>query len=50
MFNTPAGRPACLNNSANINAVNGVCYAGFNTMVQPAARAGATFQAIINKG
>lgn len=47
---TPGGKPASLIKFANIKAVNGVCSAGFKTMVQPAARAGAHFQVNINRG
>ena len=49
MLTTPAGIPASATRSASLSAVSGVCSAGFNTSVQPAARAGAIFcTAIIN--
>src|SRR5713226_9390637 len=50
MFTTPGGRPTSENQLAISNAVSGVCSAGFNTQVQPAANAGASFQAAINNG
>lgn len=40
---TPSGNPACLESAAAYNALNGVCSAGFNTIVHPAAKAGAHF-------
>src|SRR5205085_772977 len=40
-----AGKPACCTTSANSTAVSGVCGAGFRTMVQPQAMAGATLWA-----
>lgn len=40
---TPSGKPACFDRAAAYRAVNGVCSAGFKTMVQPAANAGAHF-------
>jgi hypothetical protein len=50
IFTTPAGNPALLKICPSIKAVNGVCSAGFKTIVHPAANAGATFQAIISRG
>lgn len=50
MLITPGGNPAALKSYPNIKAVKGVCSAGFKTTVHPAAKAGATFQAIINSG
>src|SRR5574342_1102837 len=43
-FKAPAGSPAATAISPNSSAVSGVSCAGFNTTVQPAASAGATFQ------
>src|SRR4029453_11806688 len=42
---TPSGTPAPAQSPASSTAVHGVCSAGLSTMVLPAARAGATFQA-----
>src|SRR5580704_10391064 len=50
MFTTPGGKPASANQLANSRAVSGVCSAGLRIQVQPAASAGASFQAAINKG
>ncbi len=50
MFRTPGGSPASVANSANISTDNGVSSDGFNTTVHPAANAGATFHAAIDKG
>src|SRR6202047_149495 len=50
MFTTPGGNPTSSNQLANSKAVSGVCSAGLSTHVQPAARAGASFQAAINNG
>ncbi len=47
---TPGGKPAFTNNYPKSKAVIGVCSAGLRTTVHPAASAGATFHAIINKG
>jgi len=47
---TPGGKPAFTNNYPKSKAVIGVCSAGLSTTVHPAAKAGATFQAIINNG
>ena len=49
-LNTPAGTPARTASSASANAENGVCVAGFNTMVQPAASAGPALRVIIADG
>ena len=43
---TPGGTPASSRISAKIMASSGAISLGFSTMVQPAARAGATLQAI----
>ncbi len=45
-LNTPAGTPACSSTSAKITAFSGATSDGFRTIVQPAASAGATLQAI----
>src|SRR5690606_28105186 len=45
-LNTPAGTPALSITWANRQALSGASSLGFSTMVQPAARAGATLQAI----
>ena len=45
-LNTPFGTPASCRISAKINADDGVNSDGFRIMVQPAASAGATLQAI----
>jgi hypothetical protein len=50
MLITPGGNPALTKSYPSKSAVKGVCYAGFKMTVQPAARAGATFHAIINRG
>lgn len=50
MLSTPAGKPASLARSHSIKAVRGVSSEGFMTIVQPAARAGAIFQAAIRRG
>src|ERR1700730_2679593 len=50
MLTTPGGRPTPASQFAISNAVMGVCSAGFSTHVQPAASAGASFQAAINNG
>lgn len=42
-FMTPSGKPASFDKAAAYKALNGVCSAGFNTIVQPAAKAGAHF-------
>ena len=49
-FNTPAGTPASSMSSARRSAVSDVSSAGFSTMVQPAASAGAIFMAVSTKG
>ena len=43
---TPAGTPASSSTSAKRMALNGATSEGFSTIVQPAAKAGATLQAI----
>ena len=50
MLTTPFGTPARSQISANRMAVSGVNSAGFSTTVQPAASAGAIFQASISSG
>src|SRR5207245_6236287 len=50
MFTTPGGKPTSENQFAISSSASGVCSAGFSTHVQPAARAGASFQAAINNG
>src|SRR5262249_56224278 len=50
IFTTPGGSPACSSQLVNSNAVRGVCSAGFRMQVQPAAMAGASFQAAISSG
>ena len=45
-LNTPFGTPASCRISAKISAEDGVNSLGFRIMVQPAASAGATLQAI----
>ena len=45
-LNTPAGAPASSSISAKMMALNGATSEGFRTIVQPAARAGATLHAI----
>jgi hypothetical protein len=50
MFTTPSGNPASWSSSPTRSALSGVCSAGLSTTVQPAARAGPSFQAIIRIG
>src|SRR5690348_17631776 len=50
MLTTPGGRPTSASQFAISSAVIGVCSAGLSTQVQPAASAGASFQAAINSG
>src|SRR6266436_5429033 len=50
ILTTPGGNPTSSNQVANSSAVSGVCSAGFKTHVQPAAIAGASFQAAISSG
>ena len=45
-LNTPAGTPAACRISANRLALSGAISVGFSNIVQPAASAGATLQAI----
>ena len=49
-LSTPSGSPASSASSPSRSAVSGVCSAGFRTIVQPAASAGAIFQAAISSG
>src|SRR6476620_4504046 len=48
--NTPFGTPARSASTARARAENGVSSAGFSTIGQPAARAGATLRVIIADG
>src|SRR6266849_1811021 len=50
ILTTPGGKPTSSNQLANSSAVSGVCSAGLSTQVQPAAIAGASFQAAISSG
>src|SRR5205085_2024987 len=50
MLTTPDGRPASAKLEASSRIDNGVCSAGFSTVVQPAQIAGASFQAAILRG
>ncbi len=47
---TPFGTPARSASSHRANAENGVCVAGFSTMVQPEASAGPALRVIIAAG
>jgi len=47
---TPGGTPASSPSRASASAESGVCSAGFSTIVQPAARAGAALRVIIAEG
>ena len=47
---TPGGRPTASKSSASLSRLSGVCSAGLMTTVQPAAMAGAIFQAAISSG
>ena len=49
-LSVPSGKPASSASSPRRSAVSGVCSAGFRTIEQPAARAGATFQIAISSG
>jgi hypothetical protein len=49
-FTTPAGSPARVRTSTMYAAVSGVSDAGFSTMVQPAANAGASLRVAIAAG
>ncbi|MNG03968.1 hypothetical protein D3C84_870720 [compost metagenome] len=49
-LNTPAGTPARCASSARARAVMGVWLAGFTTIVQPAASAGAALRVIMAAG
>ncbi len=49
-LNTPGGNPISSMMSASANALSGATSLGFNTTVQPAAMAGATFSTIWNSG
>ena len=50
MLTTPSGKPASRISSPKRSAESGVCSAGLSTIVQPAASAGASFQAAIISG
>jgi hypothetical protein len=50
MLSTPAGSPASSPSRATARPDSGVCSAGFSTMVQPAASAGADLRVIIAAG
>ncbi len=50
MLTTPAGKPGLLDQLPRRTAASGVCSAGFSTIVQPAASAGAIFHAAIISG
>ena len=47
---TPSGRPACWKMSTKASAVSGVRSAGLNTIVHPAATAGAILRAAMASG
>ena len=49
-LNTPGGKPASSTRRASSSVDAGVCSAGFTTMVQPAARAGASFHVSSSSG
>ncbi len=49
-LNSPGGKPALFANSTSANAESGVSAAGFSTMAQPTASAGATLRVIIALG
>ena len=49
-FKTPAGRPTSSRTCASASVVSGVWGAGFSTIVQPAAMAGATLRAPMASG
>src|SRR5439155_21180789 len=49
-LNTPFGTPARSASSTSASAENGVCEAGFNTTVQPAAIAGPALRVIMASG
>ena len=49
-FSTPDGTPHSIRRSASSNIVNGVCWAGFTTIVQPAAMAGPILRVPIASG
>jgi hypothetical protein len=50
ILKTPLGNPASFIREPNFMQVRGVTSEGFNTMQQPAAKAGANFQSAINSG
>ncbi len=50
MLSTPAGSPASCTASARRYAFSGVSGAGFSTMVEPEASAGASFSMVTNSG
>ncbi|MCY1453443.1 hypothetical protein D9M71_704310 [compost metagenome] len=49
-LNTPAGRPLSWMMRASSSSGSGVTSEGLSTTVQPAARAGASFQAVVTMG
>ena len=49
-FTTPFGSPTSPKKRASSSRVRGVCSAGLMTMLQPAQRAGASFQAAMRSG
>ena len=49
-LSVPSGNPASRASSPSRSAVSGVCSAGFRTIEQPAASAGATFHIAIRSG
>jgi len=49
-FKTPGGNPASIASSASFKAVKGVFSEGFNTVVHPAAVAGAILKTDISRG
>jgi hypothetical protein len=50
MLTTPSGRPHFSRISASTEVSSGVSGAGFNTMVEPEARAGASLRVVMNSG
>src|SRR5690606_9626538 len=50
VLNTPGGKPARANSSANFITDTGACSEGLTTIVQPAASAGASFQVSSRSG
>src|SRR5581483_1263316 len=50
IVSTPSGSPASSASTASASADSGVCSAGFSTIVQPAASAGAALRVTIADG